>query len=444
MSSVLLSRRTALRGAGVALALPMLDAMLTDGGLLVRNAGAQPRKPPTRLVIFFIPNGVPASPDSTYTDVKMPQWTPPTTGRDFVVNKAMLPLAPFRDDINVLTNIDLGIGGTGGGHERGTAGFATCMDQINAGASGPSMEQVAAKYLGDSTRFRSLVVGDNSIPANYNSIPLSYISYSGAGAPVPPIRNPRALFDHLFGGSVAGSGSAGPSSLVLRRRSVMDFVSGDLTRLQRVLGSSDRQRLDAHLTALRELERQLLSTSAPVATTCAAPAAPTDKGTTYSDASERLLLDLTALALKCDLTRYASFMVAYGGASNGPAPGEHALCHAHDVEKILPITQYQVGLFAYLLGRLKDDTAREGNGTVLDNSLLYLGAEMSDGGQHSNSNVPAVLAGKAGGTVKTGRHIVYKKGTLMRQTMLAMLQIGGVPVDTFAGTRDPLSGLTTE
>jgi len=440
MKPIRLSRRTMLRGTGVAIALPMLGAMLTDGGLLVGTAGAQATKPPTRLVIFFIPNGVPASPDSTFTDVKMPLWTPTTTGPNFVVNQAMMPLAPFRDDINVLTNIDLGIGGTGGGHERGTAGFATCMDQTNSGASGPSVEQVAAQHLGDATKFRSLVVSDNSAPANYG-IPLTHISYTGPAAPVPPIRTPRALFDHLFSDGLPGGGTAAPSDIAVRRKSVMDFVSGDATRLQRVLGTSDRQRLDAYLTAVRELERQLALTSAPTCTTPAAPADTTSND--YSEASELLLLDMLAVALKCDLTRYASFMVAYGGASNGPAPGEHALCHAHDVQKILPITQYQVGLFAHFLGRLKDDTAREGNGTVLDNSLIYMGAEMSDGGQHSNANVPAVLAGKGGGTVITGRHIVYKKGTLMRQTMLAMLKVGGVPVDTFAGTAEPLSGLTT-
>jgi hypothetical protein len=260
---------------------------------------------------------------------------------------------------------------------------------------------------------------------------------------VPPIRTTRALFDHLFSGGLPGGATAAPSDIVLRRKSVMDFVTGDATRLQKVLGTSDRQRLDAYLTAVRELERQLALTSA-AAPTCTTPAAPPDATSNdYSDASELLLLDMLAVALKCDLTRYASFMVAYGGASNGPAPGEHALCHARDVQKILPITQYKVGLFAHFLGRLKDDTAREGSGTVLDNSLIYMGAEMSDGGQHSNSNVPAVLAGKGGWTVITGRHIVYPKGTLMRQTMLAMLKVGGVPVDTFAGTSEPLSGLTT-
>ena len=135
-------------------------------------------------------------------------------------------------------------------------------------------------------------------------------------------------------------------------------------------------------------------------------------------------------------------MVSYGGASMGPAPEQHALTHARDFEKTVPITQRQVAFFAHLLGRLKDDTAREANGTVLDNSLLYLGSEMSDGAAHTNDNLPIVLAGKAGGQVRTGRHIAYPKKTLMSKMMLAMLKFGGVPVDEFAGMREPLGGLT--
>jgi Protein of unknown function (DUF1552) len=432
MNPIRLNRRTVLRGAGVAVALPTLNAMLTDKGLLYGTAGAQARKAPTRLVIFFIPNGV-----------SMADWVPVTTGAGFALRRCMEPLTPFRDDINVLSGIDLEVHGAGGGHEWGTSGFATCMNNSPSGAGGPSMEQVAAQHLGDATKFRSLVVSDNTVPAKYDTN-LSYISYSAASTPVPPIRDPRALFDKVFKGMQPQGPASSPSDIVSRRRSVLDFVKGDLGRLDRVLGTSDRQRLDAHLSGVRELERQLdLVSSGAASPVCAAPAEPTVDGAKYSDEAELLLLDMTALALKCDLTRYASFMVAFGGASAGPAPAQHALTHARDFEKTVPITQRQVAFFAHLLGRLKDDTAQEAGGTVLDNSLLYLGSEMSDGAAHTNDNLPIVLAGKAGGQVKTGRHIAYPTKTLMSKMMLAMLKFGGVPVDEFAGMREPLSGLDT-
>ncbi len=425
-----MNRRTLLRGAGIAVALPTLDAMLDDRGWLHQTARAQARKAPIRLVTFFIPNGVP-----------MGDWVPTTTGTGFAFGRAIVPLAPFREDINVLSGIDLEVHGAGGGHEWGTSGFATCMNNSPSGAGGPSMEQIAAQHLGDATKFRSLVVSDNTVPPNYDTN-LSYISYSAASTPVPPIRDPRVLFDKVFKGMTQGP-APDPSDLVARRRSVLDFVKGDLGRLDRVLGTSDRQRLDAHLSGVRELERQLdLMSSGAAGPTCAAPAEPTVNGAKYSDEGELLLLDMTALALKCDLTRYASFMVAFGGASAGPAPDQHALTHARDIEKMVPITQRQVTFFAHLLASLKDDTAREGDGTVLDNSLLYLGSEMSDGAAHTNDNLPIVLAGKGGGQVRTGRHIAYPTKTLMSKMMLAMLKLGGVPVDEFAAMREPLGGLT--
>jgi hypothetical protein len=436
MKPVRLNRRALLGGAGVAIALPTLDAMLNDRGFFHRVAHAQAQTAPKRLVIFFFPNGLSS----------MDDWVPATTGEGFAFQPAMQPLEPFRNDINVLSGIDLDVHGAGGGHEWGTSGFATCVNNSAAGAGGPSMEQLAGQKLGDATKFRSLVVSDNTVPPNYD-INLSYISYSAAKTPVPPIRTPRALFDKLFDGassSMPGAMGPDPSDLVARRRSVLDFVKSDLSRLDRVLGASDRQRLDAHLSGVRELERQLdlVSAAQTRSAACMPPAMPPADDGKYSEASENLLVDLTAFALKCDLTRYASFMISYAGSSMGPAPNQHALTHARDRAKTVPMTQLQVGYFARFLGKLSDDTAREADGTVLDNSLVYLGSELSDGSAHSNSNLPVVLAGKAGGQVRTGRHVHYPQGTLMSKMMLAMLKLGGVPVDEFAGMRDPLEGLT--
>jgi hypothetical protein len=433
MSAIRLNRRALLRGAGVAVALPTLEAMLTGRGLLHGVAHAQAQKPPTRLVTFFFPNGLSSLDD----------WIPATLGRGFAVKPAMLPLEPYRESFNVLSGIDLKVGGAGGGHEWGTSGFATCVDNSPTGAGGPSMEQVAAQQLGDATRFRSLVLSDNSVPPNYD-VNLSYISYSAANSPVPPIRDPKELFDKLFEDYQEMPAGAGPSELVLRRRSVLDFVKSDLTRLHGALGSSDRQRLDAHLTGVRELERQLELSASAQAAACKPPVAPTVDGSKYTEEGENLLIDLLALALKCDVTRYASFMVSYGGSSNGPAPNQHALTHDRNREATVPIVAGQVAFFARLLAKLSDETAIEGTGTVLDNSLLYLGSELSEGSAHSNDNLPVVLAGKAGGQVITGRHIAYPAGTLMKRMMLAMLELGGVPVSEFAGTDQPLEGLTTE
>src|SRR5689334_12329302 len=185
MKSLRLNRRTLLRGAGVAVALPTLDAMLSDRGLLHGVAHAQQQKAPTRLVIFFIPNGLACPAGSTYDDPIMDLWVPATTGSDYEMRPALEPLAAFRDNFNILSGIDLKIGGAGGGHAWGTSGFATCVNNSKTGAGGPSMEQVAAQKLGDQTKLRSLVVSDNSVPPNYD-VNLSYISYSAANTPVPP------------------------------------------------------------------------------------------------------------------------------------------------------------------------------------------------------------------------------------------------------------------
>jgi hypothetical protein len=441
MRSIRLNRRSLLRGAGVAVALPTLEAMLSDRGLLHGVAQAQAQKAPTRLVIFFFPNGLACPAGSTYEEPILDDWVPATTGAGYSIRSALEPLALYQDSFNILSGIDLKTGGVGGGHEWGTAGFATGVDNSPTGATGPSMEQVAAQHLGDATRFRSLVVSDNSVPPRYD-VNLSHISYSAANSPVPPIRDPRELFDKLFQGLSPMPAGQGPSDLVLRRRSVLDFVKSDLLRLNGVLGSSDRQRLDAHLTGVRELERQLDLQSSAAAAACQPPVAPAVDGSKYSQEGENLMIDMTALALKCDLTRYASFMVSYGGSSGGPAPNQHALTHDRNREQCLPIVQLQVGFFARLLSRLSDDTAQEASGSVLDNSLLYLGSELSDGSAHSNNNLPIVLAGKAGGKVQTGRHIAYPKGTLVKQMLLAMLQLGDVPVTSFGGTSEPLGELT--
>jgi hypothetical protein len=439
-----ISRRAALRGAGVALALPLLEAMIPRGA---RGAGA---KPPVRLAFLYVPNGV-----------HMPDWTPKTVGPEFELSPVLEPLRPFKDDLLVLGGLTLdparAHGDGGGDHARAMASFLTGRHPRKTDGAdlraGISVDQVASQAAGRSTRLPSLEVGceggksAGECDHGYSCAYQSNLSWRSESTPVAKEVNPRLVFDRLFGGLPGGDGDEARARGERHRKSVLDHVTEDARQLASALGASDRRKLEEYLTSVREIE-QRISRAAP-ARDGGRVRYPRPLGIP-ADYQEhlRLMSDLLALAFQSDLTRVATFVFANDGNNRsyraiGVSDGHHDLSHhAGDEakqEKIRRINQFHTAELAYFLGRLK--STPEGDGTLLDHCMVVYGSGISDGNAHSHDELPILLAGKAGGTIKTGRHVRYPKETPLTNLYLCMLDRIGVPLDAFGDSTGRLAAL---
>jgi hypothetical protein len=435
-----IARRTFLRAAGISIALPTLDAMLDGKGHWLHKARAA-TPPPVRVMAFHFPHGVVLS-----------QWTPTTTGTGYMMTPGLMPLAQYQGDINVLSNLEQQCWGKGpgGGHANGMPDFATAVVSIGTGAGGPSFDQVLAAELGGATKFRSLVghreqadgATEGATTAHMNNI-----CWAGPGMVQPADRDPMHFFSTLVSAVPQTSTTAqtGPTpevqAAIARKKSVLDHVMGEIQTLQTRVGTVDKTRLDSHLTSLREVERvaTTMPTTAPNNLSCMAPMPPTaDQIMSYSDRT-KIYSDMFALAFRCDLTRYASMAQSNGYDSRvytdltGNIGDHHGITHNGNYGPMPPTVEmkfvtYFMGQLAYLLNALK--STPEGAGTLLDNCLIYYGSEMGEG-WHVAKQMPVVLAGKAGGKLQTGRHLLYPMGTPLAQLFLSILQLAGSKTTTF-------------
>jgi hypothetical protein len=473
MKPFILSRRTMLRGAGIAIALPTLDAMIDGRGRWYGIARAA-MPAPVRVMAFMFPHGV-----------VLPLWVPATTGLNYALTPALMPLAAFQKDFNVITGLQQTAWGKGpgGGHANGIPDFATAVPSIKEGAGGPSFDQVLGAEFGAATKFRVLVA--NNEPAGTQaegatSAHCNNISWTGPGVPAPSERDPMNFFMTMVSAVPTGAGPS-PQAIAAaaQKKSVLDHVLGDLASLTARVGSHDKARLDQHATSVREIERILQTMpTAPVGGQCRAPD-PFPDPTTLVDAvaapnaneikdgwpamrpigigpaklRAQVFLRLFATAFRCDLTRYASFALSNGFDDRrapefgGGMMGHHQITHAGgkyglgmDVEN--GYVMFYTGLLAFLMDQLKS-TPEAAGGTLLDNSLIYFGSEMAEG-WHTNNNMPVVLAGRGGGAVVTGRHLAYPDPTPLAKLFLAILKFAGSKTTTFGlGGDTPLTGLTT-
>lgn len=418
--STRIHRRTLLRGAGVAVALPLLEVMGVD-----RARAATPGLP--RLVSFFVPNGLP-----------LEFFTPASTGSDYALTPLLEPLSGHRDAITVVSGVQ-GVGGPDS-HAAGICAFATGQLCTTLGAAGPSFDMVAAQTAGGDTPFAQLTLSvQNSgqwSSNGYSSACFTNISWSAADTPVPPERDPKLLFARLFGDGTPEA-AAEAERRAAYRHSVLDNVQNDLARLQGRLGSEDRQRLAAHLDAVRALEQRIDTTIS-----CEVPPMPSELPTDiWQTGYYRVVdvqLDLLAMALGCGLTRYASFMLADGAGNGAPdteqslAGQQHELAHAADREAMRAFSAVHVAAFARLLDKLA--AASEGDGSVLDDALVVMGTELGDGTAHTAEDLPFVLAGGAGGAIETGRHVALG-GAPIAGLQLTLLRRCGIDVASFAGVQ---------
>jgi hypothetical protein len=428
-----MNRRTLLRGAGISLALPTLDAMIDGRGRWFFGEGRALAAPPVRVMAFHFPHGV---------NGQDPYWTPKTTGQGYALTPLLMPLAAYQNDFNLISGVSqnaVRAGGVGGGHARGMPCFATAAISTDAGAGGPSFDQQLANEFGSTTKFTSIVANNEkpgTITEGATTAHMNNIAWSQAGKFVPSDRDPLALFSRLVAQIPSGPATTGPSAPVAaaaaQKRSVLDHVTQEVTALGGKVGTSDRARLDDYLTGLREIERQLLS-PATVAAGCRAPDAPTSMSDDPVPRAQTFLR-LIATAFKCDLTRYASFAMSNGFDTRvypqiSTANHHHQLTHSGgngDIERKFAL--YFAGFLATLMGDLKNTP--EGAGTVLDNSLIYYGSEMATG-SHATDGMPIILAGRAGGRIDTGRHIRLPAATPMAKLFLTLLKVAGSSAKTF-------------
>lgn len=445
-----LSRRTVLRGLGTTVALPSL-AVMSESRLL--SAAEREKKSPLRMAFFYVPNGM-----------HMPDWTPKKDGTRFELPPTLARLSEHRKSFNVLSGLTLdgarAHGDGGGDHARSVAAFLTgAHPRKTNGAdiqNGVSVDQLAAKHVGDATRFASLELGleasaqAGNCDSGYSCAYASNMSWRGATNPVAKEIDPAAVFDRLFAGQTEKSVRRARSVREKYRKSVLDFVLEDAKDLHRTLPAVDQRKLDEYLYSVRDVEKRLAGADRLRLSEEGVPDYPRPSGVPRELRQHaELMLDMVALAMQTDSTRILSFMFTNAGSNRSypeiqVSQGHHSLSHHGKSEdkqaNVAKINRFQIDRFGYLLKRL--DSILEDNGkTLLDNSMLVYGSGISDGDRHNHDDLPIILAGKAGGRVRTGRHIRYENGTPLCNLYLWMMKQMGVSERRFGDSTGLLHNL---
>ncbi|HWB12380.1 MAG TPA: DUF1552 domain-containing protein [Pirellulales bacterium] len=449
-----ISRRAALKGLGTALVLPLLDSMLpaTAFSPFARalQAAETARQLPNRAAFVYVPNGM-----------HMPDWTPSQVGAGFDLPPILATLSPVKDDFMVITGLAQDGGrahGDGGGdHARAMASFLTgTHPKKTHGAdirAGVSADQVAAEKVGRLTRFASLELGcdagaqSGNCDTGYSCAYSSNAAWRTESQPVAKEVNPRLVFERLFTDGPPGETKEAKARRERYRLSVLDFVQEDAASLKRRLGANDQRKLDEYLTSVRELEARIArSEKSPGEGPVGLPK-PAGVPEDYAE-HIRLMYDLMALAFQSDLTRVVTFVHANEGSNRsypfiGVSDGHHDLSHhAGDAEKqakISKINQFHASHLARFLQKLKETP--EGDGNLLDHSMIAFGSAIGDGNRHNHDDLPIMLAGRGCGTLKPGRHIRYERETPLNNLWLSMLDRLGAHVDRLGDGKGTLSEL---
>jgi hypothetical protein len=448
-----ISRRTVLRGLGTAVALPILDAMMPR--LAVAGLAAGKKDLPLRLAVVYVPNGV-----------NMDHWRPSTEGPLAQLPSILEPLASFKDDILVLSGLTCDKarphGDGPGDHARAMSAFLTgSQPRKTYGAdlrAGVSFDQFLAQRIGDATKFPSLELGCEgsrgvgNCDSGYSCAYSSTISWRTETTPIPKEISPGFVFDRLFGRGKPDETAAARAKRREYRQSVLDLVREDARRLETSLGMADVRKLDEYLTALRELEVRIAKARHTADQPPPNPDYPHPPAGVPKDYAEHVHLmgDLLALAFVTDMTRVATLVYANEGSTHpypfiGVPEGHHDLSHhqrnPQKLEKIRLINRFHMTAFVHMLERLRN--SKEGDSTVLDRSLIVYGSGNSDGNKHNHDDLPVLLVGKGGGTVRGGRHVEYPKDkdTPLCNLFLSLAERFGVDAPRFGDSTGKLPGL---
>ena len=418
------SRRAFLGGSAAVIGLPFLRSLLPV------NAKAAD-DPVVRLIWLFAANGM-----------HMAEFTPDNDGPGYDLKRILAPLVDIQDQVSVITGLSnrAGEGDRAGDHARGAATFLTCTEISYEGvANGVSCDQLAAQALGDQTLLPSLELGAEGgsgfgqCDSGYSCAYSQNVAWAGVSTPQPKLDNPRTAFERLFVGFNASLSDAERQKRAVYQTSVLDLVVSDVDRLNPRLGVADRAKLDEYLTGVRELEQRI---AAGEANTCDPEAAPASY--VALEDLPRAMADVMVTAMQCDLTRFATFMFGNGGSNLNyrflnVSGAHHEISHHQDdpdnFERLTLIDTWEVEQLAYLLDRLQN--VEEGDGTLLDNTLVMMGSEISDGNRHNHYDMPVLLAGGGGGAHLPGRHIRLASERPVADLYTSMLQAAGVAIDTF-------------
>jgi hypothetical protein len=438
-----LPRRTFLRGVGATLALPLLDAMVPAMTATARTAAA----PVKRLGFVYVPNGVIRD-----------RWTPSGSGERLELSPSLAPLAPLRDRVLVLSGLAHrmadGIGDGNGDHSRastvwltGAHGKRTEGPDVFAGTSA---DQHAARVLGQHTPLPSLelalerterMIGNCDV--GYSCVYQNTISWRSPATPIPMEVHPRMVFERLFGES---GNAAERAAELARSRSILDSLDEEVAHLQRSLGAGDRRKVDEYLDSVRAVERQIQAAEQHTSRDLDIPDRPIDMPAAF-DAHAKLMFDLQVLAYQTDSTRVVSFLMGRELSQRtypeiGVAEPHHSLSHhrgeGRKIGDVAKINAYHVQTLMYLLEKL--NATADGDGTLLDHTIVLYGSGIGDGNLHDHVDLPVIVAGGGGGTLRGGRHLRYSDREPMSNLLLTLLDKAGVPMEKIGDSTRPIDG----
>ena len=426
------------------MALPMLEAMSPFSQALEQKSN------PVRMAFVYVPNGA-----------NMADWTPTEFGSQFELPYILQPLNEHKKDLLVLSGLAQDKarpnGDGAGDHARASATFFTgAQARKTSGADirvGISVDQLAASKIGKATRFPSLELGCDrgqqagNCDSGYSCAYSYNIAWKTDSTPMPPEVDPRLVFERLFANNHPGESAEARAKRERYEKSILDFVIEDTKKLKANLGRTDQRKLDEYLTAVRELEGRIerASSFAQVHPDFKQPQGiPAD----YEE-HIKLMYDLMALAFQTDTTRISTFVMAHDGSNRsysfmGVPEGHHDLSHHGGNEekkkKIAQINQFHIRQFGYFIQKLK--SIKEGEGSLLDNSMVVYGSGIADGNAHAHHDLPVLFAGRGGNTIQTGRHVKYSKDTPMTNLFLSMMERVGAPVTRIGDSSGTLSQLS--
>jgi hypothetical protein len=422
-----LSRRTLLRGVGVSLGLPLLDSMVPAQTPLAKTAATSK----SRLSCIYVPHGA-----------TMDKWTPAADGKAFEFTEILGPLEKFRDRVSIVSNLAHpaagGVGSDAGAdHARSAAVFLSGVHPEQGSIHvGTTIDQIAAQRIGQDTPLPSIELSIEEVAlscgSGYACAYSNTISWKTPTTPLPMENNPQVVFEKLFGD---GSNNADRLARKQQSRSLLDSVMDQVASLQRELPASDRTRLGEYLDDVREIERRIQKAENQIPADLKLPEAPVGVPESF-DEHFKIMYDLQVLAFRAEITRVATLMYARdtSGAvypQSGIRDGFHVASHHSNnranMDKFALINKYHVEMLAYFLDKLK--STPDGDGNLLDHSMVLYGSSMSNGNQHDHDPLPVVLAGGASGQLNGGRHMTYAPHTPMSNLLLSMLDKLGIQAD---------------
>jgi len=434
-----LPRRTFLRGVGAAISLPLLDAMVPAGVALAQTAAA----PKPRMGFFYFPHGA-----------VMDRWTPTGTGRSFELNKILAPLEPFRDQMTVVSGLRNKAAEGAGVHSVNPGTWLGCTSPFwsregrDPATLGISADQVAAQQIGQDTPFPSLELcveqrgSGGSCNPDFGCGFGTTLSFRGFQQPLPMEYNPRKVYYRLFG---QGETAAEREAIKAQGGTLLDLVSDSAASVRRELGAADQARMDTYLESVREIERRAQNLANQDLSHLDLPDAPAGVPATFEDHIS-LMFDLTALAYQADLTRVVTFMMAaeismMSYNQVGIAEAFHPLSHHQDnpdkLAKLSVVQAYHSTIFARFLDKMRNTP--DGDGSLLDHSILLYGSNMSNSNRHNADPLPSAVFGRGYGRIKGGQHLSYAQDTPHANLMLTLLERAGVPVDALGDSTGELT-----